>query len=453
LGHVSKHKLTMFIVGKSACTAVFPAARSLLKLRNAVRQRSRTFILGIETSCDDSGAAILSAEGKILGEDVATQTSARYGGVIPSFAMGFHADALPKIVDSVLRQSAAAVTSSLPEEMMTSSDAKLESLRDHGVEMVAVTTRPGMSGSLSTGVNFAKFLCIKNKLPMIPIHHMEAHALTARMTHKIDFPFMVLLVSGGHCLLAMATDVNKYLLLGKCNDNAPGQVFDKVARRLRLHLLRPDLRDVSGGKAIQTLALGGDPTAFPFHIPMKQHRDCKFSLSGLHSHITQSIEEIERENKIHAHDSFIPDLPHFCASVEYSISKHICERVQRGFDYADLKSLWQGGRFAKKDESSSPKTLVVSGGVAANHRLRSSIEKVCQAYEIECVVPAPKYCTDNGVMIAWNGLEKLRAEPQCPIVDPKEIMEVEIKTRSSFGHDISHLVAEENIKCKFVDIL
>lgn len=123
---------------------------------------------------------------------------------------------------------------------------------------------------------------------------------------------MVLLVSGGHCLLAMAMDVQKYFLLGRSNDNAPGQLLDKSARRLKLHMLRSDLRDVSGGKAIEMVGKGGDPTAFNLHIPMRQHRDCNFSMSGLLSHIIGSIEQIENEIKIN-HDAFIPDLPHFCA--------------------------------------------------------------------------------------------------------------------------------------------
>jgi len=404
----------------------------------------RTFILGLETSCDDSGAALLSAEGEILGESVATQTSARYGGVIPSFAMGFHADALPKIVNDVIKQAS---------HSEKSGQIELDKLRDHGVEMLAVTNQPGMGGSLNTGLSFAKFLCQKNQIPMIPIHHMEAHALTARMTHEIEFPFMVLLVSGGHCLLAMAMDVEKYLLMGKCNDNAPGQVLDKSARRLKLHMLRSDLRDVSGGKAIQMVAQeggGGDPTAFNFHIPMRQHRDCQFSLSGLFSHIVGTIEQIEKEIKID-HDAFIPHLPHFCASIQYALSKHICERVQRGFDYADLKNLWSGGKFAQRNPNSK-KTLVVSGGVASNNRLRSSIEKVCKAYDCELVVPEPKYCTDNGVMIAWNGLEKYRSDRNC-ILDPDQAMDVQVKTRSDFGTDISKWVRDENIKCKYVDIL
>ena len=216
--------------------------------------------------------------------------------------MGFHAKALPKIVRDVVHQSTA------------ETNVKLEALKDYGIEVLAVTTHPGMAGSLSTGLDFAKYLSLKNHLPLIPIHHMEAHALTARMTHAIEFPFLVFLVSGGHCLLAMALDVNRYRLLGHASDNAPGQVFDKCARRLKLHTLRPDLRDVSGGKAIQTVAQegNGDPTAFPFQIPMRQYRDCRFSFSGVLTNALSTIDQIEKEVKLE-HDDFIPELPHFCA--------------------------------------------------------------------------------------------------------------------------------------------
>ena len=157
------------------------------------------------------------------------------------------------------------------------------------------------------------FLIFSHFEPQFLINIFFYKNKTECISLQVDFPFMVVLVSGGHCLLAMAEAVDKYKLMGHCRDNAPGQVLDKVARRLKLHTLRDDLRDVSGGKAIQVLAQeGGDPTAFPFTAPLQAQRNCNFSFSGLFTHFMLAIDEIEAEMKL-PHDQFIPDLPHFCA--------------------------------------------------------------------------------------------------------------------------------------------
>jgi len=270
------------------------------------------------------------------------------------------------------------------------------------------------------------------------------------MQHKVEFPYLVMLISGGHCLLAMAQDVDQYRLLGSCSDNAPGLVLDKVARRLKLQTLRPELRDVSGGRAIQIVGAeggGGDPTAFPFNIPLTHKRNCNFTFSGMHTQMLEKIEEIEKELKL-SHDEFIPGLPHFCASVEYTIAKHLCMRLQRGIEYANTTDMWAKG---------GVKNVVLSGGVASNLRLKSSIEKVCTALQCKLTVPEPKYCTDNGVMIAWNGLERYRAAKVNPaiassILSPEDAMKQGVASRVPFGQDISVAVAEARIKCKFVDI-
>lgn len=414
--------------------------------RRSVQVPRRNFILGIETSCDDSGVAIISEDGRLLGEAIATQKTTRYGGVIPSFAMGFHAEALPRTTRDALKQAA------------NGEPVSLDRLRDVGVELIAVTTRPGMGGSLDTGLRFAQYLAMKNRLPIIPVHHMEAHALTARMVQQIQFPFMVFLVSGGHCLLAMAEDVDKYKLLGRCGDGAPGQLFDKVARRLKLHTLRLDLRDVSGGRAIEMVGSTGDPTFIPFHVPMRQHRNCNFSVSGLQTHIMEEIARVESDFTT-GHDEFIPNLPNFCASVEYTLSKHLCERLQRGIEFADQKDMWTSKVSSSQDDV---RTLVVSGGVAANKRLKSSIQKVCDALDCRLVVPEAKLCTDNGVMIAWNGLERYRAaQPgsgnlalqSSAIYPPDRVFEITTASKVPFGIDISKEVTEAHIKCKWINIL
>lgn len=392
----------------------------------------RSFILGIETSCDDTGLAILNSSGTILGECIYTQNSTRFGGVIPSFAMGFHAEALPKALDSVIEQSSG-VKCNGPEN-----------LRDRGIEAIAVTNKPGLSGSLSIGLNFAKYLCLKNKLPMIPIHHMEAHALTPRMEQEIPFPYVVLLVSGGHCLLSLAENVNTFKLLGKQLDNAPGEIIDKIARRLKLHMLSPDLRDISGGRAIETVGEDGDPYGIAFNIPLRNRRSCDFSFGGYCTHVFETISKIESEVSLEP-DAFLPDLPTICASVEYGISKQLCERLQRGIEYLDLNNLWekQSGDILKRN-------VVISGGVASNQRMRSMLTQVCDALNCRLVAPAPKYCTDNGVMIAWNGLEKHRIS--LDVLPYQNVKEVTSSPREPFGIDISSNVEEAYIKCKWIKV-
>ena len=152
-------------------------------------------------------------------------------------------------------------------------------VRVEDLTAIAVTNRPGLKGPLIVGTDYAKYLCMKHKLPMIPIHHMEAHALTARLLTPVQFPFLVLLISGGHCLLSLATDIDQFELLGTSIDDSPGEALDKCARRLRLHNL-PGMRDMSGGKAVElTAAKATGMVEFP--VPMRGYRDCRFSFAGV----------------------------------------------------------------------------------------------------------------------------------------------------------------------------
>ena len=376
---------------------------------------------------------IFSASGNLLGECIHTQKSSRFGGVIPSFAMGYHAEALPKALDNVIEQATGVKSNGV------------ENLKGRGIEIVAVTNRPGLSGSLSVGLSFAKYLCIKNQLPMIPIHHMEAHALTSRMEHEVSFPYLVLLISGGHCLLALAESVNEFKLLGQSVDNSPGEIIDKIARKLKLHMLSPDLRDVSGGKAMEITGTGGDPSLYSFNIPMRNRRNCDYSFGGYCTHVMETINRIEKEVHIEP-DVFLPDLSSFCASVEYGIGKHLCERLQRGIEYIDSKDAWPN---VKSDKSK--RTLVVSGGVASNVRIKNMLKQVCEAFNCRMLAPDPKYCTDNGVMVAWNGLEKHRLLSE--LIPCDKVMDVSISPRECFGTDISLAVEEAYIKCKWVKVI
>lgn len=221
-----------------------------LKLSDVTRTSVRTLILGIESSCDDSGAAIIEPKTKkVIAEALASQSSAKFGGVIPTYAMKNHAINVPKVVEQVLK--------SCPIE---------------DIDAVAVTTHPGLKGSLVIGRNYAQYLCHKYQKPMIPIHHMEAHALTPRLTNVVEFPYLVFLISGGHCILAFAQDIDKFLVLGQSMHEAPGEMLDKVARQLELHTISEDYRHFSGGKAIESLAKNGNPTSHEFSEPLAHYR-------------------------------------------------------------------------------------------------------------------------------------------------------------------------------------
>ncbi|CAB3243062.1 unnamed protein product [Arctia plantaginis] len=216
------------------------------------------------------------------------------------------------------------------------------------VDAIAVTTKPGLLGSLQVGVKYAKHLAKLNNKPLIPIHHMEAHALIARMHQKLTFPFLVLLISGGHCLLTLVKDVEDFYLLGKGLDNAPGEVFDKVARRMKLKNMS-EYSKICGGRAVELAALQAtNPEVFEFPLPLLKYRDCNFSFSGLKDSLVRKLIKKEMEHQI------------------------------------------------------------AGCGVACNDFIFKSIELLAENTKYKAFRPPPRLCTDNGVMIAWNGLEKLQ---------------------------------------------
>ncbi|VEL14509.1 unnamed protein product [Protopolystoma xenopodis] len=269
---------------------------------------------------------------------------------------------------------------------------------------------------------------------------MEAHALTALLTEKrLRFPFIVLLLSGGHSLIAVVRGVDDFVLLGTGLDASPGAIIDKLSRRLHLPSLRispdHDLSCVSGGRAMELIyqILKGNPRAYSLPLPRSVSRDCDFSFSGIHVAAERLIERIELDNlsrsDIHEGEEFVASaeerlmntnsvLPRLnlsivsdvCASIQYTISKHICRKTQRAIEFALSNGLLvrnSGAEFPCSDSSESAfkgSSLVVSGGVGANQLIRDNLERVAAHYKINFVAPPPSLCTDNGVMIAWNGV-------------------------------------------------
>jgi len=231
------------------------------KQNSTVAGSKRSLILGIETSCDETGAAIIDCQGNIISEALHSQlqTHLNLGGIIPPLARDLHVENIDSVVQSALAKACVDVSQ---------------------LDAIAATVKPGLPLSLVVGTNYAKALCKKWNKKFIPIHHMEAHALTARMTEKVDFPFLVLLVSGGHCLLAVAYNVEEFHLLGESIDLAPGDALDKVARRLKLRNI-PEYSSTSGGRAVELLAKKGNINAFDYKTPLSLYKDCSFSFSGL----------------------------------------------------------------------------------------------------------------------------------------------------------------------------
>lgn len=381
-------------------------------------ERNYRTVLGIETSCDDTGAAIVDEFGNVCGDVLYSQLQFHLdnGGIIPHLAKSLHENQINHVINKTLEKSG---------------------LNLQDISAIATTVKPGLLHSLLVGFKHSKILIEKYKKPFIPIHHMEAHALVVRMTELVNFPFLVLLASGGHCQIAVVKEVDKFLLLGNCLDNPPGEALDKIARRLKLKNL-PECSSMYGGEAIEYLAKSGNPNAYDFTLPLYKFRSCDFSFSGLNVQAIRLIIKLEEENNIEA-DGLIPNIPDFCASVLHSFTKQLIRQVQRAIIFCENKNLIPKER----------RTLVFSGGVACNTYIRTALRKLCahSGWKFSC--PPPKLCNDNGIMIAWNGMEHLKAGTRIT----ENIEEINVITKCPLGIDISKEVIDENIKVKIFQFL
>lgn len=416
-----------------------------------LRRRSYSLILGIETSCDDTGVAIVDTNGDVLAESLYSQSEfhARLGGVNPPIARDLHAVNVVKAVDDVFAKSG-----------LTPAD----------LSAVAATTRPGLALALKVGLAHARRLALDARLPLLPIHHMEAHALTPRLLdyHRddddddpLDFPFLVLLASGGHCILALVRGVFDFLLLGACDDQAPGDLLDKAARRLKLLNLPECRRLGAGGRAVETMARRGDPSSFSFGHVMLRRKDCNFSFSGLHAAAHRLIEREEDKWGVVVGD-VLPNAADVAASLQTAVAKHLALRIARAWNYCDLMGLVPPPPSSMEedddgDEKPPPRRrrrLVMSGGVASNEYLRSVVRRVCENHDAELICPPPRLCTDNGVMIAWNGVERWKAGDR-GVIDEEEMRAIQVWPKSPLGTDVREDVFRRGlgVKAKEIDAL
>jgi N6-L-threonylcarbamoyladenine synthase len=330
-------------------------------------------VLGIETTCDETAAALVARDaqgrGRILSNIVLSQTEehAAFGGVVPEIAARAPVEVLARLILRALQEAG-----------LTLAD----------VDGVAAAAGPGLIGGVIVGLTTAKALALVRGKPLIAVNHLEAHALTARLTDDVPFPYCLFLASGGHTQVVAVRGVGDYVLLGNTMDDAIGEAFDKTAKLLGL--------GYPGGPQVERLAAQGDGARFSFPRPLRGRKEPDFSLSGLKTAV-----RLEAERIAPLSDQDVADL---CASFQAAIVDTTQDRLRAG-----LRIFTQ--QFGR------PHALVASGGVAANRAVRDILQVLARDFDIALVLPPPALCTDNGAMIAWAGAERLAAG----LTDPLDV--------------------------------
>ena len=320
-------------------------------------------ILGIETSCDDTAIGIVTSEKNILANIVINQNSnlTKYGGIIPELAARDHLSNIDYAIHGALNE------------------AELE-LQD--IDLITATGGPGLIGGVIVGTVFAKSLAMSLDRPYVAVNHLEGHALTARLTDNIKYPYLLLLVSGGHTQIISVLEYGKYVRLSSTLDDAAGETFDKAAKILDIGF--------PGGPMIEKMAIDGDPKSFNLPKPMYNSKNPNFSFSGLKTAFNQTV----TRNKLNK--TVVKNL---CASIQKSISDCLVDRTKFAIS-----------KFKKMIDSESKVRLVVAGGVASNLYIRQELKKLCLETNVLFFAPPLDLCTDNGAMIAWAGYEKYNHE-------------------------------------------
>ncbi len=316
--------------------------------------------LGIESSCDDSAAAVVRDDRSILASVVAGQAAlhADFGGVVPEIAARAHAEKLDLCVEEALAQAG---------------------LRLSDLDGIAVTAGPGLIGGVLSGVMLAKGLAAGSGLPLVGVNHLAGHALTPRLTDGIPFPYLMLLVSGGHCQFLRVEGPADFTRLGGTIDDAPGEAFDKVAKLLGL--------PQPGGPAVEAAARAGDPRRFALPRPLLDRPGCDLSFSGLKTAVLRQRDAlVAAQGGLHEQDR--ADL---CAGFQAAVAEVLAEKTRRALALAPAP------------------VLAVAGGVAANESLRAALQRVAAEAGATFLAPPLRLCTDNAAMIAWAGIEAYRA--------------------------------------------
>jgi len=371
-------------MGHRDCATISLVLPPLGNSDNAAAMNKPLTILGIESSCDDTAAAIvrgIPGSADVLSSILAGQNElhAPFGGVVPEIAARAHAEKLDICVSQALRDADMALTD---------------------IDAIAVTSGPGLIGGVLSGVMLAKGLSAGSGLPLLGINHLAGHALTPRLTDGIEFPYLMLLVSGGHCQFVMVSGPAEFTRIGGTIDDAPGEAFDKVARLLGL--------PQPGGPSVEAQAKAGDPKRFRFPRPLLDRPGCDMSFSGLKTAVLRTRDSIVAEHR----GLPLRERADICAGFQAAVADVVTEKTRRALSVL-------------KKASNEGLSLAVAGGVASNQALRTALLGVCSEFECSFSAPPLKLCTDNAAMIAYAGIEKfalgeidamdLTARPRWPL--------------------------------------
>ena len=320
-------------------------------------------VLGIETTCDETAAAVVQWQpgqrAEILSNEIMSQIAehASFNGVVPEIAARAHIEVVDRLVQLALDRASV----DLPE-----------------VDAVAAAAGPGLIGGVMVGLTTAKALALAAGRPFLAINHLEAHALTARLTDDLAFPYLLLLVSGGHTQLVAVNGVGEYIRLGSTVDDAVGEAFDKVGKMLGL--------PYPGGPRVEALATEGNAERLDLPRPMLGRAKPDFSFSGLKTAVRLAVKQ--------AGPLSSADVADICASFQSAVVDTIVDRCRAGLRLF-------------RESIGFPNAMVIAGGVAANGAIRRALLRFCAESGLRLVSPPPSLCTDNGAMIAWAGIERL----------------------------------------------
>ena len=314
-------------------------------------------VLGLETSCDETAASVVRGTapgpGTILSNIVFSQFDAHraFGGVVPEIAARAHIEMLDTVIEEALAEAGLGLSE---------------------LDAIAATAGPGLIGGVMVGLTTAKALALASGKPFVGINHLEAHALTARLTEGVEFPFLLLLISGGHCQLLGVEGVGKFRLYGTTIDDAVGEAFDKTAKLLGL--------PYPGGPEIEKLAASGNSKRVTLPRPMRGRAGADFSFSGLKTAVRLAAPNAQKAD--------------LAASFQAAVIDILTDRIKAAME------------MFRRDFPDAAGTLVVAGGVAANGAIRAALGALCEAEGFAKKIPPPRLCTDNAAMVAWAGVER-----------------------------------------------
>ncbi|WPX97116.1 tRNA (adenosine(37)-N6)-threonylcarbamoyltransferase complex transferase subunit TsaD [Candidatus Bandiella euplotis] len=316
-------------------------------------------VLAIETSCDETAVAIMDENRNILGNKVLSQTNLheKFGGVVPEIAARSHVEFLPQLLEDTLAEA---------------------NLKLNSIDAIAATGGPGLIGGVMVGVMYAKTIASVMKKKFIAVNHLEGHALAVRITEDVEYPYLLLLISGGHCQTIIAEDLGKYHVIGRTIDDAVGEAFDKVAKMLDL--------GYPGGVVVERFAQFGDEKKYVFPKPLIKKGEHNFSFSGLKTAVRNQIIKMESISE--------QDKADICASFQYTVAEIL-----------NTKLIEAAKSFSSKFPNS--KDVVISGGVASNLYIRGKLGISMDDLGYRLLYPPIDLCTDNAAMIAWAAIERL----------------------------------------------